>query len=153
MRARRRALEVVLLAAVIACPVLRPAPVAAAPSAPTATSRQKEMQARKAFAAGEWKEALALFADLYAETLHPVYLRNIGRCHQKLRDPDRAIDAFRDYLAKNKKVSADERTEIEGYIKEMEALKEAQRRQNANASAEPDAPSLGPSPVLTPRPV
>jgi hypothetical protein len=92
--------------------------------------RATEMKAREAFASGRYDDALGLFAKLYAETLHPVYLRNIGRCHQKMREPQKAIDAFKDYLAKSPKsgkdkVSAEERTEIEGYIKEMEALRES----------------------------
>ncbi len=88
-----------------------------------------EMKAREDFAAGRYDEALELFAKLYAETLNPVYLRNIGRCHQKLRHPDKAIDAFKDYLAKGKKISTDERAEINGYIKEMEALRDEQAKQ------------------------
>ena len=86
-----------------------------------------EMKARESFAAGRYDEALELFAKLYAETLNPIYLRNIGRCHQKLKQPDKAIDAFHDYLAKGgKKISADEKAEINGYIKEMEALRDEQ---------------------------
>ena len=100
-----------------------------------------EMKAREAFAAGRYEEALELFAKLYAQTLHPVYLRNIGRCHQKLRQPDMAIDKFREYLAKEKKISADERKEIDGYIKEMEAMRDEQARQ-----ANPPPNNL-PSPV------
>ena len=77
-----------------------------------------EMKARESFAAGRYDEALQTFAKLYAETLHPVYLRNIGRCHQKMREPQKAIDAFQDYLAKTKsgkdKIAPDERAEIEG---------------------------------------
>lgn len=88
-----------------------------------------ELKAREAFAAGRYEDALNLFAKLYAETLHPVYLRNIGRCHQKLRQPDQAIDKFNEYLAKEKKISPDERKEIDGYIKDMEALREEQARQ------------------------
>ncbi len=114
-----------------------------------------EMKAREAFAAGRFDQALDLFAKLYAETLHPVYLRNIGRCHQKMREPQKAIDAFKDYLAKSgKKVPADERAEVEGYIKEMEALRDEQ----AKAAAPPPAPPVvtplppAPGPVLTPPP-
>jgi len=103
-----------------------------------------EMKAREAFAAGRYDEALELFAKLYAETLHPVYLRNIGRCHQKMREPQKAIDAFHDYLAKSKKISADERTEVEGYIKEMEALRDEQAR-----AATPPPPPPPPPPVQT----
>jgi hypothetical protein len=104
---------------------------AAAPAA--SSNNQKEIEARKEFAAGRFDKALELFASLYAETLHPVYLRNIGRCHQKMREPQKAIDAFKDYLAKSPKtgkdkVTADERAEIEGYIKEMEALRDEQAR-------------------------
>jgi hypothetical protein len=99
-----------------------------------------EMKARESFAAGRYDEALQTFAKLYAETLHPVYLRNIGRCHQKMREPQKAIDAFQDYLAKTKsgkdKISADERAEIDGYIKDMRALRE----QDARAAAPPVTP-------------
>jgi tetratricopeptide (TPR) repeat protein len=111
-------------------------PVAYAAKADNAT----EMKAREAFAAGRYDEALDLFAKLYAQTLHPVYLRNIGRCHQKMRQPDKAIDKFNEYLAKEKKISADERKEIEGYIKEMETLRDEQARANT-----PPTP-----PVVTP---
>jgi len=106
--------------------------------------RATEMKAREAFAAGRYDDALGLFAKLYAETLHPVYLRNIGRCHQKMRQPEKAIDKFREYLAKEKKISADERKEIDGYIKEMEALHEEQARQAA------PPPPANPPPPVTP---
>ena len=65
-----------------------------------------EMKAREAFAAGRYEEALELFAKLYAQTVHPVYLRNIGRCYQNLGDPDKAISAFREYLRKAKAITA-----------------------------------------------
>jgi len=107
--------------------------------------RASEMKAREAFAAGRFDQALELFAKLYAETLHPVYLRNIGRCHQKMREPQKAIDAFRDYLAKEKKMSADERAEISGYITEMEALKAEQTKQ-----AQPVPPPVTPVQPLPP---
>jgi hypothetical protein len=104
--------------------------------------RKIEMQAREDFAAGRYAEALELFAKLYAETLHPVYLHNIGRCHQKMREPDKAIDAFRDYLAKSKKVSPDDRAMIEGYIAEMEKLRDEQA---AKIAPVPVAPSPAPT--------
>ena len=108
-----------------------------------------EMKARESFAAGRYDEALESFAKLYAETLDPVYLRNIGRCHQKMREPDKAIDAFHDYLAKTKtgkrKISADEREEIEGYVHEMEALRDQQA--HAAAAAPVPVPPVTPVPL------
>jgi hypothetical protein len=116
-----------------------------------------EMQARQSFAAGRYDEALELFAKLYAETLNPIYLRNIGRCHQKLKQPDKAIDAFHDYLAKGgKKISSDEKAEINGYIKEMEALRDEQasRQQATPPPVAPVPPTSGApvQPIAPPQP-
>jgi len=133
-------LTVVSTFLVAAAPIVA-APVAHAAKADNAT----EMKAREAFAAGRYDEALELFAKLYAQTLHPVYLRNIGRCHQKMRQPEKAIDKFNEYLAKEKKISADERKEIDGYIKEMETLRDEQARQNT-----PPPPSNPNPPPVTP---
>jgi Tetratricopeptide repeat len=103
---------------------------------------KRELQAREDFAAGRYQEALEIFAKLYAEKLHPNYLRNIGRCYQNLGDPDKAISAFREYLRKARAISPDERAEVEGYIKEMEEL--AARRQPPPAA--PLAPAAPPEP-------
>jgi len=110
-----------------------------------AAADAREVKAREDFAAGRFQEALDVFARLYAETLHPIYLRNIGRCYQNLGKPDRAIATFRDYLRKHTKMSADERKEVEGFIKEMEDLQERQRE----AAARP-APSTAPPPAPAP---
>jgi len=127
----------------VAAPLVAPSAAHAAK-----TDNATEMKAREAFAAGRYDEALDLFAKLYAQTLHPVYLRNIGRCHQKLRQPDKAIDKFNEYLAKEKKISADERKEIEGYIKEMETLRDEQARANTPPppAVTPIAPTNNPPP-------
>jgi hypothetical protein len=118
---------------------------------------QMEMTARESFAAGRYAEALESFAKLYAQTLDPVYLRNIGRCHQKMREPDKAIDAFHDYLAKTKsgkqKIGADEREEIQGYIKEMEALRDEQAKAAAAAPVPVTPIPSAPAPVASPAPV
>lgn len=116
----------------------------------------REMQAREAFGAGRYQESLDLFVKLYAEKLHPNYLRNIGRCYQNLGDPDKAISSFREYLRKAKGVRADERAEVEGYIKEMEDLK--QKREAAAALPPPVKPAepppvTGPPPAVEPPPV
>jgi tetratricopeptide (TPR) repeat protein len=101
-----------------------------------AASDTREIKAREDFAAGRFQEALDIFARIYAESLHPIYLRNIGRCYQGLGNADRAIATFRDYLRKAKGISQDETKEIEGYIKEMEDLK----RQKEAAAEQPPPP-------------
>jgi hypothetical protein len=127
--------------------------VALGPEVQAATDK-RELQAREDFAAGRYQEAVEIFAKLYAEKLHPNYLRNIGRCYQNLGQPEKAISAFREYLRKAKTVNADERAEVEGYIKEMEDLEarqQAQERAPATPppSASPPAPPL-PSAALMP---
>jgi hypothetical protein len=136
----------VVLGFVFACLVA--VPIANAKGGDNST----ELKAREAFAAGRYDDALNLFAKLYAETLHPVYLRNIGRCHQKLRQPEQAIDKFREYLAKEKKISADERKEIDGYIKEMETLREEQAKQNTPPPPPTVVTPVTPPPPLNPYP-
>jgi len=106
----------------------------------------REMQAREAFAAGSYKEALEIYTKLYAEKLHPTYLRNIGRCYQNLHEPDRAISSFREYLRKAKDIPADERAEVDGYIKEMEDL----QRQTAEAAKPAPQPLPVSAPPVTP---
>src|SRR5450432_3833388 len=105
------------------------ATTARAADKPSEADNALEMKARESFAAGRYDDAIDAFAKMYAKTLNPVYLRNIGRCFQKKREPQPAIDKFRDYLGQTKsgkyKISGDERAEIEGYIKDMEALKES----------------------------
>jgi hypothetical protein len=111
-----------------------------------------EQRARKAYASADYQTAVDLFAQLYAETLHPTYLRNIGRCHQLMGNADRAITSFEEYLRKAK-VDEAERKEIQGYIKEME---DRRTRQDKAPIAEPGpvaAPVAGPVPRPVPEPV
>jgi tetratricopeptide (TPR) repeat protein len=125
----------------------------AVPSATRAAGDEgAELKARTHFAAGEYKEALEIYARLYAETMHPTYLRNIARCHQNLGNPDKAISSFREYLRKAHDLTPDQRKEIEGYIAEMEELKRTQAT-GATAplpAAPPPAESTSPALVGPP---
>jgi tetratricopeptide (TPR) repeat protein len=106
-----------------------------------------EKRARELFAVGQYSQALEIYGRLYAETAHPTYLRNIGRCFQNLGEPDKAISSFREYLRQAKNLSVEQRTQVEGYIQEMEALK---RQREALPPPPPPVPTAG---VTAPRPV
>lgn len=110
----------------------------------------RELKAREAFAAQRYQDALDLFAKLYAETLHPIYLRNIGRCYQNLGQPDQAISSFREYLRKAKNPTADETKEIEGFIKEMEDLKAKKEAAASNPPPPKETSDVKPLPTATP---
>jgi tetratricopeptide (TPR) repeat protein len=125
--------------------------LAFSPGAIAAGDDGAEMKARTHFAAGEYKEALEIYARLYAETMHPTYLRNIARCHQNLGNPDKAISSFREYLRKAHDLTPDQRKEIEGYIAEMEQLKRSKANgATASSAAATSAPPPEARPAETP---
>src|SRR6478609_7029045 len=121
-----------------ACLVRAPARAADAPA---------EIEGRTLFAKGEYQKALDVFAALFARTADPVYLRNIGRCQQKLHRPAPAIDAFEEYLRRVPGMKPSERAEIKGFIAEMNALRDAQA-----ASAAPAGARASPAPAPLPLP-
>jgi tetratricopeptide (TPR) repeat protein len=118
------------VALIFACSLVGSARVA------QAADDRRELEGRALFAKGEYSQALDVFAKLFAEKGDPVYLRNIGRCYQKLRQPEKAIDSFREYLRRSR-VKQRERDEIEGFIREMQELQAAQAATPAPALTEP----------------
>ena len=132
-------------------PALLVIAVAAAsiPAAALAAEDPREVTARTHFAKGEYQQALNIFATLFAERNDPVYMRNIGRCYQKLRQPDNAIDAFREYLRRAPNLKATEKQEVEGFIKEMEDLKASQALAPPSVTTPPPA-SVEPPATSTP---
>jgi tetratricopeptide (TPR) repeat protein len=114
---------------------------------------QREVQGRALFAKGDYQAALDLYATLFAEKSDPIYLRNIGRCYQKLEQPQKAIDAFEEYL-RRKHVKQAERTEVEGFIAEMQEL-EKRKAATTPPSVEPihaPPPSAAESAPIAPPP-
>jgi tetratricopeptide (TPR) repeat protein len=113
-----------------------------APAASSVSDRQARADAAaKAFVVGRYEEALAIYADLYVQSNgRPEYLRNIGRCQQKLRLYAAAIETFRDYLRRMKPISAAEKREVEGFIKELETSKLNAEKGGGQAPPEQQAP-------------
>jgi serine/threonine-protein kinase len=101
----------------------------------------EDKRARELFAVGKYSEALEIYGRLYAETSHPTYLRNIGRCFQNLDEPDKAISSFREYLRQARNLAPDQRTQVEGYIREMEELKRKREAPPAAAAGVTSAPA------------
>jgi hypothetical protein len=129
-------------------------PAAAEPRQPAAArAESREGKAREMFAMGRYEEALAIYAKLYSETTHPTYLRNIGRCYQNLRQPEKAISSFEEYLRQGRNISAEQRSQVEGYIREMQGLKAKQTAEAAAAqqSVRPEAASEARPPTEQPR--
>jgi tetratricopeptide (TPR) repeat protein len=119
----------VVLALFVGMGTRAPQALAAKKESANSHTDARELQAREAFASSRYREALDLYAKLYAEKLHPTYLRNIGRCHQNMGEAEEAIISFRDYLRKAPDLTSGEREEVDGFIKEMETLRDKQRQQ------------------------
>ncbi|MFL5307038.1 MAG: hypothetical protein ACJ8F1_17610 [Polyangia bacterium] len=150
---RRALASLLFVALVIATPAFL---AGAAPRTAAPEPAPEDLRARSLFQEHRYADALVIYTQLYARTQHPTYLRNIGRCHQMLREPEPAISHFRAYLHDAHDVSAEERVEIEGYIREMEALQHATARDTSGAPpaavpAAPEPPAAG-SPVLASEP-
>jgi tetratricopeptide (TPR) repeat protein len=93
-------------------------------------------RAKELFAAGRYLEAVEILARLYAETNDPVFLRNIGRCYQRLPDPDKAIASFEEYLLRGGQIiDQAEREEVRGFIRDMQDLKKRNAAENAAVGA------------------
>src|SRR6185369_1925870 len=150
---RSPALPLLLFAVMAAAATARPATAAdtnpPAPGASTPAERQaRGEEAAKAFMLGRYDEALGTYLDLYIKSGQRLeYLRNIGRCQQKLKQYDRATESFKEYLRRGgKHLSADERKEIQGFITEMET---AQASERGAAGTQPPPP---PPPAFTQAP-
>jgi len=107
--------------------------------APAQQQKSEEVRARELFVFGRYAEALAIYGKLYAETAHPTYLRNVGRCYQNLGEADKAIASFREYLRQVKGISDNDREVVKQYIREMEALKEKQEKRRPPGASPPRA--------------
>jgi hypothetical protein len=156
---RRRIVSVVqmlLVATSLAAagPVLPQEAWAQAAKATAAQRRELDRKAQLAFVAGRYQEAIDLFTQLYLDFGDAEYLRNLGRCHQRNRDPDKAIASFDEYLLKAKNLSAAERDEVKGFIREMEELKRRQAETGAPLPPAPQAPApASPPPPLEAQPL
>jgi hypothetical protein len=126
-------------------------PQARPPAGGTAAGTAAERQARadaaaKAFFQDQYQEALDIFLDLYLKGGgRPEYLRNIGRCQQKLGMHAQAIDSFKDYLRRAKRLSAEEQKEVREFIAESERAKTAGAASGSTAAppAATGAPAVG----------
>jgi len=121
------------------------------PGRARAEKSEREVRARELFVLGKYAEALDIYAKLYAETAHPTYLRNVGRCYQNLGEAEKAIASFREYLRQAKGLSADERGVVEQYIREMQAIKE-QRQEKRPETSPPAEPVAKTPPAARERP-
>jgi hypothetical protein len=98
-------------------------------------------EAMRFYKAGDYDDAAKIFLKLsiaYPDML--VFVRNLGACYYYMRRFEPALSNLRDYVHRKKDIAPDDRAEVEGWIGEMERL----RDQAATAAAAP-GPAVGPA--------
>jgi len=96
-------------------------------------------QAKQLYKEGRYEDAAKIFSSLssdYPDML--VLTRNLGACYYYLRRPEPALSNLREYLRREQDLSVDDRSEVEGWMAEMEKLRSQQAE---GKHAEPDEPN------------
>jgi hypothetical protein len=138
----------VLAAAVLA--LLWTALASAGSQAAPRTREQRETEARTACGAGRVEDGIEILAQLFTEFGHPNYIYNQARCYQQNGKAEQAISRFKEFLRAAPDISAEERTRVERFIKELESDLPA-----APAAAAPStegSPPVPPEPPVRPAP-
>jgi hypothetical protein len=136
-----RSLRIVFLALVTAVGVVTVAtelPARAAEMDKNAKADAKE--AMRFYKAGNYDDAAKVFLKLsiaYPEML--VFVRNLGACYYYMRRFEPALSNLRDYVHRKKDIAPDDRAEVEGWIGEMERLRDQAATAPIAATAAPAA--------------
>lgn len=138
--------RVLLLAlpALLFADAFRAAPALAQPGA--AQEDPRELEARTACAAGDVDKGIAILARMFAETSDYTWVYNQGRCYQQNGRNDQALNRFREYLRRGQNLNADDRREVEGFIKELEA---EQQKKGGSTTAPPPPSSSQAAPAAS----
>jgi hypothetical protein len=136
----------------VALPVLQGAALAAGLDA---KDKADLKEATRLFQQRKYEEAEKLFVALRMN--HPDMAslqRNLGLCYYYLRRPEAALFYLRDYLArKGKRISPEDREDVERWIEEMETLRVQSAAAPATAAATaPPRPAVRPGAVARPMP-
>jgi hypothetical protein len=111
----------------------------------------RDIEADKACLSGKVEAGIDLLAELYAESKEATWVYNQGRCWERNARPADAINSFREYLRIVKKITAEEKADVEKHIADCQADLD-----EAAAKAALDTPALGSSPaplIRSPEPV
>jgi hypothetical protein len=95
----------------------------------TEAHQRMATQARKACLAGDYSKGVAILADLFVETRHPLMIFNQGRCFEQNGLYEEAISRFEEYLRVTKGTDTDakDRGEAQSHVADCQAKLERSR--------------------------
>jgi tetratricopeptide (TPR) repeat protein len=104
----------------------------------SAKDSAKVKQARQLYKEGQYEDAAKIFSSLSVEYPDKLaFTRNLGACYYHLRRPEPAISNLREYLKRSTEIPNDDRAEVEGWIAEMEKLRDQAAAATTVAPATP----------------
>jgi tetratricopeptide (TPR) repeat protein len=138
---------VVLLSSVLALPAtVRPVSAAELDK----NGKSDATAALRLYKQGNYEDAAKIFLKLsiaYPDML--VFVRNLGACYYYMRRIEPALSNLRDYVHRKKDIAADDRTEVEGWIGELERMRDQAAAVPAPApEVSPPATTSSPAPVV-----
>ena len=143
MRKKLRSSATGTVSCLLAALVLALASPALGDDSATEQARQHYEIGTQQYDLGHWDDAIREFEKAYELRPDPSFLYNLAQAYRRKGDPKRALDLYKNYLAKVPKTP--QRPEIE------ERIKSLQKQIEEAAPAKPAAPALEPtvtSPVL-----
>jgi hypothetical protein len=113
----------------------------------TAKETAKAKQAKQLYKEGQYEQAAKLFSSLSSD--HPemlVFTRNLGACYYYLRRPEPALSNLREYLRRETDITPEDRSEVEGWMAEMEKLRDRLHAPSVAPAAPASEPAMGATP-------
>lgn len=113
---------------------------AAEPSGDRAAARRHFERGTRLYQQARYEEAAAAFEEAYRARPNGVIHYNLGQCHEKLGDLEKALASYRAYLREVPK--AEDRDTVEQLVANLETRADARRRPQVSISSEPSGARL-----------
>jgi tetratricopeptide (TPR) repeat protein len=116
-----------------------------------ANREAKEKMARTACLAGDYAKGVTLLSELFVSTNDPNFIFNSGRCYEQNSRYSEAISRFKEYLRVSKRLSDEDRADVQKHIDDcQDSLEKQAPRQLTPALEQPASSHSAPTPIVSP---
>ncbi|WP_267146714.1 PEGA domain-containing protein [Pyxidicoccus xibeiensis] len=105
-----------------------------------AAARKQFERGTRLYQQARYEEAVSAFEEAYRLRPNGVVHYNLGQCHEKLGNLEKALESYRAYL--RDVPQAEDRDTVERLIASLEARAEARRKPQVNIASEPSGAEL-----------
>ena len=116
-----------------------------------ANREAKEKTARTACLAGDYSKGVTLLSELFVSTNDPNFIFNSGRCYEQNSRFLEAISRFKEYLRVSKRLSDEDRADVQKHIDDcQDSLEKQSPRLLTPPVEQPAAAHSVPTPIVSP---